>query len=181
MLLPKTPYPSCSRFCLRRADFHELNNARFPSPLHAFAPLLSLLLSIFMHGSWLHLLGNMLFLWIYGDNVESQLGKLGYLFWYLLTGVAATVFHASVFHTSKLPLVGASGAISGVLGFYFVWFPHNRVRMLMAFFPFIMRVIELPARLVLGFYIVLDNLLPFVLSTGTLNRMFGPSGTPPWP
>jgi len=135
---------------------------------HGFRPaapaLSSLFLSLFLHAGFLHLFGNMLFLWIYGDNVEIRLGRLRYLLWYLLTGIAATLFHAAVFHTSKLPLVGASGAISGVLGFYFVWFPRNRVRMLMFFFPFLMRVVELPARLVLGFYILLDNLLPFLLS-----------------
>ncbi|MBI3783124.1 MAG: rhomboid family intramembrane serine protease [Deltaproteobacteria bacterium] len=127
----------------------------------------ALFLSLFLHAGFLHLFGNMLFLWIYGDNIEIRLGRWRYLIAYLSTGVAATLFHAVVFRTSMLPLVGASGAISGVLGFYFVWFPRNRVRMLMFFFPFVMRVIELPARLVLGFYILLDNLLPFLLSTGT--------------
>ncbi len=138
---------------------------------HGFRPvapnLEALFLSLFLHGGFLHLSGNMLFLWIYGDNVEYRLGPLRYLLAYLGSGVAATLFHAALFSTSALPLVGASGAISGVLGFYFVWFPRNRVRLLMLFVPFFMRVIEVPARLVLGFFLVIDNLLPLLVSGGS--------------
>ena len=123
-----------------------------------------LLLSMFLHGGFMHLFGNMLFLWIYGDNVERRLGLLPYVFWYLLTGVAATLFHAVVFSTSDTPLVGASGAISGVLGFYFIWFPRNVVRVLFFLPPFLMQTFEVPARLVLGVYLVFDNVLPFLLA-----------------
>ncbi|HEX9724329.1 MAG TPA: rhomboid family intramembrane serine protease, partial [Vicinamibacteria bacterium] len=112
-----------------------------------------------------HLFGNMLFLWIYGDNVEHRLGRVKYLFWYLATGVAATVFYALFAGGSNLPLVGASGAISGVLGFYFLWFPHNRVRLWIFLFPFA-QVIMAPARLVLGIYLILDNIFPFLISRG---------------
>jgi membrane associated rhomboid family serine protease len=125
-----------------------------------------LLVSVFLHGGFMHLFGNMLFLWIYGDNVEYRLGRLRYLFYYLLTGVVATLFFSLFALGSRIPLVGASGAISGVLGFYFVWFPHNSVRVFFFLFPFLMRVVELPARLVLGFYLFLDNVLPFLVSTG---------------
>jgi hypothetical protein len=114
----------------------------------------------------MHLVGNMLFLWIYGDNVEHRLGRLRYLLWYLLTGVAATLFYTLFAPGSKLPLVGASGAISGVLGFYFLWFPRNTVRMFVFLFPFFMNVVQIPARIVLGFYLLIDNLLPFVLASG---------------
>lgn len=127
--------------------------------------LLTLFTSLFLHGGLLHLLGNMLFLWIYGDNVEHRLGGLPYLFWYLVSGVAATLFHAVFASDSPIPVVGASGAISGVLGFYFLWFPHNRVRVLVFLF-FIVQVMILPARVVLGFYIVISNILPFLLSPG---------------
>jgi len=72
----------------------------------------------------------MLFLFIYGNNVENRLGSLWFVVWYLLTGAAATLFHAAFFSSSDVPLVGASGAISGVLGFYFIWFPKNSVRVL---------------------------------------------------
>lgn len=128
--------------------------------------IVSLFTAMFLHGGFLHLFGNMLFLWIYGDNVEHRLGRLGYLFWYLATGVAATLFFAVLDRSSKFPMVGASGAISGVLGFYFLWFPHNLVRVWIFLFPFFMNVVALPARLVLGFFLVIDNLLPFLVSGG---------------
>jgi membrane associated rhomboid family serine protease len=135
---------------------------------HGFRPaapeLAALLTSLFLHGGFLHLLGNMLFLWIYGDNVEYRLGRWGYLGCYLLTGVAATLFYALFAAGSQLPLVGASGAISGVLGFYFLWFPRNKVRLFVFFFPIFVNVIEVSARIVLGFYLVVDNLLPFLLA-----------------
>ena len=94
---------------------------------HGFRPAapapIALLTSMFLHAGFAHLAGNMLFLWIYGDNVEHRLGPVLYLTAYLATGVAATLFHTVFDLGSALPLVGASGAISGVLGFYFVWFP----------------------------------------------------------
>ncbi|HVN87135.1 MAG TPA: rhomboid family intramembrane serine protease [Candidatus Binatia bacterium] len=126
----------------------------------------SLVTSLFLHGGFLHLAGNMLFLWIYGDNVEYRLGRIRYLLAYLGTGVAATVFHTAFAPTSSMPLVGASGAISGVLGFYFLWFPRNTVRLLFMFFPFFMDVITVPARFVLGLFLIADNLLPFLLTRG---------------
>jgi membrane associated rhomboid family serine protease len=129
------------------------------------APQLSDLVScMFLHGGFMHLFGNMLFLWIYGDNVERRLGSLPYLFWYLATGIAATLTHSLAFSSSDVPLVGASGAISGVLGFYFIFFPRNTVRMLAFLPPFLMQVFEIPARYVLGMYLVVDNLLPFFLA-----------------
>ena len=123
--------------------------------------------SLFLHGGFMHLFGNMLFLWIYGDNVEYRLGRLAYLFWYLATGIAATLFFALFSPRSAVPLVGASGAISGVLGFYFLWFPRNTVRMFVFLFPFFMNVVAIPARIVLGIYLVLDNVLPFVFTGGS--------------
>jgi membrane associated rhomboid family serine protease len=131
------------------------------------APQLGDLFScMFLHGSFMHLFGNMLFLWIYGDNVERRLGSFTYLLAYLATGVAATLTHALMFSSSQMPLVGASGAISGVLGFYFVWFPRNVVRMLAFLPPFLLQVFEIPARWVLGMYLVIDNLLPIFVSPG---------------
>ena len=129
--------------------------------------LIALFASIFLHGGFAHLFGNMLFLWIYGDNVEHRLGSARYVFWYVLTGACATLFHAVFDSDSRIPLVGASGAISGVLGFYFLWFPRNQVRVWVLLFPFFMNVVLLPARLVLGFYLILDNLLPFLLTRGS--------------
>jgi membrane associated rhomboid family serine protease len=130
-----------------------------PSPL-------SLLAAMFLHGGLAHLLGNMLFLWIYGDNVEHHLGRVSYVVAYLGTGVAAAAGDALLRWGSLVPSVGASGAISGVLGCYFVWFPHNRVRVLAVLFPLWAGVVEVPARLVLGMYVLLDNLLPVLIDGG---------------
>lgn len=130
------------------------------------APQVSdLLMSLFLHGGLMHLVGNMLFLWIYGDNVEYRLGRFNFLICYLLTGVLATLFFALFAPGSMTPLVGASGAISGVLGFYFLWFPRNVVRVFIFLFPFFVNVVAIPARIVLGIFLVLDNLLPFILSS----------------
>jgi len=134
----------------------------------AAAPsIVDLFTSMFLHGGFLHLAGNMLFLWIYGDNVEHRMGSLRYLIAYLATGVAATAFQMVGDPRSPIPMVGASGAISGVLGFYFIWFPHNTVRLLWLFPPFVMQVFEVGARLVLGLYLIADNLLPYLLTRET--------------
>ena len=118
--------------------------------------------SMFLHGGFMHLAGNMLYLWIYGDNVEHRLGSGRFVIAYLGTGALATLAHAVTDLSSALPMVGASGAISGVLGFYFIWFPRNRVRVWVMFFPFFMNMVYFPARFVLGVYLILDNLLPFL-------------------
>jgi membrane associated rhomboid family serine protease len=129
--------------------------------------LITLITAMFLHGGWLHLIGNMLFLWIYGDNVEDRLGHVAYLGAYLASGAVATLGYAAVLpaDAGHTPLVGASGAISGVLGFYFVWFPRNRVRMLIALLPIYVDVWKVNARIVLGIYVIIDNLLPFLLSS----------------
>jgi membrane associated rhomboid family serine protease len=137
---------------------------------HAFRPaaptLEGLFLSMFLHAGFAHLFGNMLFLWIYGDNVEHRLGPTRTVVAYLGTGIAATLFHAIGDPSSEIPMIGASGAISGVLGLYFVWFPRNHVRLLVLLPPFWMDTVEVQSRIVLGFYLVADNLLPYVLTQG---------------
>jgi membrane associated rhomboid family serine protease len=161
-----------SRELQGRADLSQIAAQTSAYDLFAFehgyrpnAPQVADLLScMFLHGSFMHLFGNMLFLWIYGDNVERRLGALQYLFWYLATGVVATLAHALVFSSSAVPLVGASGAISGVLGFYFLWFPRNTVRMLAFLPPFLMQVFQIPARIVLGMYLLFDNLVPLLFA-----------------
>lgn len=138
---------------------------------HGFKPgapgLDDLFASLFLHGGFWHLAGNMLFLWIYGDNVEHRLGRGLFLFSYLLTGALATLFFALFAPGSMTPLVGASGAISGVLGLYFLLFPRNKVKVLIFFFPFYMGTWLLPARLVLGIYLFVDNVLPFLAGSGS--------------
>ncbi len=135
--------------------------------------LLTMLTSMFLHGGLMHLVGNMLFLWIFGDNIEHRLGRLPFLMAYLGTGLAAALGDTLLRLGSSVPSVGASGAISGVLGLYFLWFPRNRVRVFVFLFPFLMDVIELPARWVLGAYLVLDNLLPLLVSGGSGGVSYG--------
>jgi membrane associated rhomboid family serine protease len=120
------------------------------------APL-TVISAMFLHGGWLHLLGNMLYLWIFGDNVEDRLGHARYLVFYLACGVIAALVHAAVFAQSRVPCVGASGAISGVLVAYLIFFPTARVSTLFVIFIFI-KVVRLPAVLLLGVWIVLQIL-----------------------
>ncbi len=127
---------------------------------------LALWTSLFLHGGLLHLLGNMIFLWTYGANVEARLGPPGFVAAYLACGVLASLAHALLASGSPIPTIGASGAISGVLGLYFLWFPRNTVRLLLLF-PFWVDVFVLPARLVLGIYVVFDNILPLLVSAGS--------------
>ena len=129
--------------------------------------LATLFTAMFLHAGLLHLAGNMLFLWICGDNVEHRLGRMRFLAAYVGTGVAATLFHTMLAGPSTLPLLGASGAIFGVAGVYFLWFPRNRVRVWVMLFPFFMNVVRVPARPVLGFYVLVQDLLPFLTSLGT--------------
>lgn len=113
--------------------------------------------SIFLHGGWMHLLGNMLYLYIFGDNVESALGHLRYLVFYLSCGVAASVVHIMFNLGSDMPTVGASGAIAGILGAYFLLFPKAKVITLVPIFFFI-TIIKVPALLFLGLWFLIQFL-----------------------
>jgi membrane associated rhomboid family serine protease len=126
--------------------------------------VLTLFTGMFLHAGFMHLAGNMLYLWVYGNNVEHRLGVLAYPFWYLATGVAATLFQTLFNPGSPIPLVGASGAISGILGFYLVWFPGHRVRVFLFLFPFYVGTVHLRATLVLALYLIWDNLVPLLLA-----------------
>ena len=138
---------------------------------HGFRPsepaLSSLVYSMFLHGGFGHLAGNMLFLWIYGDNVEHRLGHKRYFVLYLVWGVVATLSYGLFTSNGDAPLVGASGAISGVLGYYFLLFPRNQVKVFVFFFPFIMNVVLVPARIVLGFYLILENVVPALIGSAS--------------
>ena len=128
--------------------------------------LATLFTAMFLHAGFLHLLGNMLFLWICGDNVEHRLGRVRFLAAYVGTGIAATAFQTLLTGRTNLPLLGASGAIFGLAGLYFVWFPRNRVRLWVMVFPFFMNVVRISARAVLAFFVLVQNLLPFLVSAG---------------
>ncbi|HSL58176.1 MAG TPA: rhomboid family intramembrane serine protease [Acidimicrobiales bacterium] len=109
---------------------------------------LAIVTSMFLHGGWLHLGGNMLFLWVFGNNVEDRLGVVRYLLVYLAAGVAATAAHVAASPDSTIPIVGASGAIAGVMGAYLVWFPNAPVRTLFVFF--LIFVTDVRAKWLLG-------------------------------
>jgi rhomboid family protein len=136
-----------------------LANATIPARLPAFlaghAPasvaLVPLFSSMFLHGGLMHLLGNMLFLYIFGDNVEDAFGHIGYLFFYVLCGIGSGLIHVMFNWGSPVPALGASGAISGVMGAYAVMFPSHRI--LTFFFIFL---IPVPAILILGYWFVLQ-------------------------
>ena len=133
--------------------------AHLSRALHGDAPLAGalapLFTSVFLHGGWLHVIGNMWYLWIFGDNVEDRLGHAGFITFYLAAGLASGVLHTLVNGGSTVPTVGASGAIAGVLGAYLVIFPRARVITLVPVFVFI-QIMSLPAVLVLGLWIVLQ-------------------------
>ncbi len=116
------------------------------------AELHTLVTSQFLHGGWLHLLGNMIYLWIFGDNLEEQLGHIRFLLFYLLTGFIAGLAQVIIEPSSAIPIVGASGAIAGVLGGYLLLYPLAQVTTLIPIFIFVR--VQLPAIVVLGFWFV---------------------------
>jgi membrane associated rhomboid family serine protease len=132
-----------------------------PSPIY-----LTILTSMFMHGGFLHIIGNMLYLWVFGDNIEDNFGHAKFAVFYLLCGVAASLAHTAVDPDSVIPTVGASGAIAGVLGSYLVMFPRNRVRSILPL-GFIWTTIELPAMAVLGFWIVIQVISQYTAFANT--------------
>jgi membrane associated rhomboid family serine protease len=121
------------------------------------AAAVGLVTSMFLHGSWLHLGGNMLYLWVFGDNIEDAVGHGRFVVFYLLTGVVAAMAHILVQPSSRIPLVGASGAIAGVLGGYLVLYPRARIQSLLILGWF-WRVAELPALLVLSLWFLFELL-----------------------
>lgn len=127
---------------------------------HVYVPHASglpLLTSMFLHVGWFHLIGNMLFLWIFGDNIEDTLGHFPYLVFYLVSGLAASLCHILLNSNSTIPSVGASGAIAGIMGAYFLLFPSARVLMLVPLL-FFFTFIWIPAWIVLGYWFVLQFL-----------------------
>jgi membrane associated rhomboid family serine protease len=125
--------------------------ADFPSPV------LTVFTSMFLHGSFFHIAGNMLYLWIFGNNVEDTLGHGRFILFYLAAGIVAAAAQTLVSPGSKVPMIGASGAISGVLGAYFLLFPHASV-LTLVIFGFFWRLVSIPALVVLGFWMVVQIL-----------------------
>ena len=118
---------------------------------------ITVLTSMFVHGGWLHVGGNMLYLWIFGDNVEDRMGHGRFVAFYLLCGAAAALVQTIMSPNSTIPMVGASGAIAGVMGAYFVMYPHSRIVTLLPIFFFI-QIIEVPAILFLGIWFLMQFL-----------------------
>ncbi len=131
----------------------------------------AILFSMFLHGSVLHVLGNMLFLWIFGNNVEDQLGRFFYLAFYLVGGFVAAFVHIAANLDSVVPIVGASGAIAAVMGAYFVWYP--RARVLTVILPFFFFVFRLPAVIVLGLWFITQFLTQSSSGIATLAHIGG--------
>jgi membrane associated rhomboid family serine protease len=134
------------------------------TPLQAFLPLFT---CMFLHGGWLHILGNMWFLWIFGDNVEDQFGSIGYLLFYIVCGLGSGITQVIFSWGSKVPSLGASGAIAGVLGAYIVFFPRARILTLVPLF-ILFFTIRVPAAIFIGLWFLL-NFLSGVSSLGSIN------------
>jgi membrane associated rhomboid family serine protease len=117
--------------------------------------ILGMVTSMFLHGGWLHILGNMLFLWIFGNNVEDRMGRIPFLVFYLVGGITAALTQVVIDPSSRVPLVGASGAIAAALGAYIVLFPGARILSLV-FLGFFYQLLEVPALVILGFWFVLQ-------------------------
>jgi membrane associated rhomboid family serine protease len=132
-----------------------------PATITQFQDVYTLLTSMFLHGGWAHLIGNMLFLFVFGDNIEDAMGHLSYLLFYLLCGIAAALAQVLLDSTSTIPMIGASGAISGVMGAYIVLFPQGRVRALV-FFGYFGQVILVPAWIMIGIWFALQLFSGFV-------------------
>jgi membrane associated rhomboid family serine protease len=123
-------------------------------PAYFSAP--TLITSMFLHGSWMHVIGNMWYLWIFGDNVEDRFGHARFIVFYLLAGIIAAMGQIAMDPHSILPTIGASGAIAGVMGAYVVLYPRSRVHTLIPFFPFFFEVFEIPAIVLLGFWFLMQ-------------------------
>lgn len=139
-------------FIFRAATIpYEITRFSDIHPQNFVPPPLTLFTALFVHGGLLHLGGNMLYLWIFGDNIEDRLGHFRFLGFYLLTGVLASLLHIVIHPSSTVPMVGASGAIAGILGAYFLLFPRAHVLTLIIFFFFV-HMVRIPAVLFLGFW-----------------------------
>ena len=132
-------------------------HVRLPQELVSLPAYGTLISSMFLHGGWMHLIGNMLYLWIFGNNIEDVMGHMKFIVFYMLCGVLAALSHALIDPQSNVPMVGASGAISGILGAYLLLYPHARVLVLIPL-GFFSRLMYVPAGVVLGLWILMQML-----------------------
>jgi membrane associated rhomboid family serine protease len=148
-----------------------LTDARLPADLRWIPRFASPFTSMFLHGGWMHLLGNMLFLWIYGDNVEDAMGHARFLAFYLLCGAAAIFVQAMANPDSPYPIIGASGAISGVLGAYLLLFPRARV-LTLVLLPFFFTTLRMPVMLLLLLWFAVQLISDLAVSDGGASVAF---------
>ena len=134
-----------------------LGHEKLPASMAAISPMASVFTSMFLHGGWMHLIGNMWFLWIFGNNIEEALGRLRYLLFYLICGLLASWSHILANMNSVIPSIGASGAIGGVLGAYIMLYPRARVWTLI-FLGFFIRLMYIPAGVILGYWFLIQLL-----------------------
>ncbi|MCX8026329.1 MAG: rhomboid family intramembrane serine protease [Thermodesulfovibrionales bacterium] len=139
-------------------------------PIH---PVLSIFTSMFLHGGLFHLGGNMLYLWIFGNNIEDAIGHFRFLIFYLFAGIIAAYSQAITNPSSMIPMIGASGAVSGVLGAYLLLYPHARVYTLFIFFFFV-QIIRVPAYIVIGFWVIIQ------IVNGLISTTFAAHGGVAW-
>lgn len=157
-------------------ELFVLKFGSIPSEILQGQDLYTLLTSMFLHGGWVHLIGNMLFLWVFADNIEAVIGNFNFILFYLAGGLAATMAHVLAGPGSMVPAVGASGAISAVLGAYLVLFPTSRIRVLVVYF---FRSFYMPAIYFLGFWII-QQLISGFFSLGTAANRAQLSGVAWW-
>ena len=141
-----------------------LGHNQLPQNLYALPAYLTIFSSMFMHGGFMHLIGNMLYMWIFADNIEDELGTKKFIFFYLLSGVGAAMAQVLMDTTSQVPMVGASGAIGGVLGAYLINYPNAKVLVLIPF-GFFSQLIKIRALYVLGFWFILQFINSSIISS----------------
>lgn len=134
-------------------------------PIH---PVVTVFTSMFLHGGFFHLIGNMLYLWIFGNNIEDTIGHFRFLVFYIFCGIIAVYSHAITEVRSSIPMIGASGAVSGILGAYMLLFPHAKVHTIVIF-GFFWQIVRIPALFVIGFWIVIQ-IINGILTKGLLNQ-----------
>ena len=137
---------------------------QLPNDLDRISPVGTIFTSMFMHGGWMHLIGNMLYLWIFADNIEDDLGTLNFVIFYFVCGVGAAMSQVLIDINSQIPMIGASGAIGGVLGAYLINYPNARVLVLIPF-GFFSQLLKIKALYVLGFWFILQFINSFLSSS----------------
>jgi membrane associated rhomboid family serine protease len=144
---------------------HSIVTLETTQPIH---PFLTVFTSMFMHGGLFHIFGNMLYLWIFGNNIEDRLGHFRFGVFYLFCGVAAAMSHILTSADSNVPMIGASGAVSGVLGAYLLLFPYARIHTVI-FLGFFVQTLQIPALIVIGFWAIIQ-VVNGLISQGVLNQ-----------